>query len=130
MPAIFGALACAVALMACTHPAVTEAVTGPVPMARGAECRAACASLGMQLTSVVLIMNSAGCVCQVTTPGVSTRDGAAAAAGGMAIAAMRAAEEQSAEEQRRHEEEENAKRQRDDDDKRRQEDDERHRQTF
>jgi len=128
--ALLGAMA-VMAVMACTHPPVTEAVTGPVPMARGTECRAACSSLGMQLTSVVLIMNSAGCVCQVMAPGGATHDGAAAAAGGMAIAAVRAAQQQEQEEERRRQDDEqNRKRQQDDDDKRRQEEERQRQQPY
>lgn len=75
-------------------PAVQQAVQGPLPAERGPQCREACAQLGMTLTSVVLIMNSAGCVCQVIDPKpapAATQGGAAAAAGGAAIAATAAA---------------------------------------
>ena len=102
-------MAAGVALLACVSP-VSKAVSGPLDVERGAECRTACSTLGMQLTSVVLIMNSAGCVCQAIEPApppaveptrtpapqpVSAgQSGAAAAAGGAAIAAVVAAQQQ------------------------------------
>ena len=93
------------ALVGCIPP-VSKAVVGPVPAERGQECRAACTALGMQLSQVVLIMNSAGCVCQVppdpTTPGAAPPSGgASAAAGGAAIAATVAAERARADQERR-----------------------------
>jgi len=105
-------------IAACANP-VNRAVAGPVDVMRGEECRVACTNLGMELTQVVLIMNSAGCVCQVaptSAPGSSTAPaerpapqagGAATAAGGAAIAAVAAeAQRQAAERARRTQEEE------------------------
>jgi hypothetical protein len=95
--------AAGVALAGCfpVPASVSAAVEGPVPDERGEECRVACGSLGMELTSVVLIMNHAGCVCQIipapipaSPEGPSSQDkGAAAAAGGAAVAAVIAAQE-------------------------------------
>lgn len=87
----------AIGLSGCNE--VNKAVIGPLPPERGSECRANCASLGMQLTSVVLIMNSTGCVCQVidvtkplgATPAATAEQAAAAVGGGAAIAATAAA---------------------------------------
>src|SRR3954462_15415679 len=89
--------ALAIGLSGCNE--VNRAVSGPLPPERGAECRANCASLGMQLTSVVLIMNSTGCVCQVidapkppgATPAATAEQAAAAVGGGAAIAVTAAA---------------------------------------
>lgn len=89
--------ALAIGLSGCFE--VSKAVTGPLPVERGSECRANCTSLGMQLTSVVLIMNSTGCVCQVidvpkppgAAPAVTAESAAAAVVGGAAIAATAAA---------------------------------------
>jgi hypothetical protein len=89
--------ALALGLIACNE--VNKAVVGPLPAERGTECRANCAALGMQLTSVVLIMNSTGCVCQVidaaqppgAPPVASAQSAAAAIVGGAAIAATAAA---------------------------------------
>src|SRR5215510_730584 len=77
-------------------PEVSKAVVGPLPVQRAQECRANCSALGMELTSVVLIMNSTGCVCQVleaskpaTAP--ASAPGASAIIGGAAIAVTAAA---------------------------------------
>jgi len=78
---------------------VNKAVVGPLPAERASECRANCAALGMQLTSVVLILNSTGCVCQVidvaqppgAPPATTAAPAAAAVVGGAAIAATAAA---------------------------------------
>lgn len=97
---IAGVVISCTAMIGC-FPPVQKAVTGPVPTERAAECRTSCKALGMQLTSVVLIMNSAGCVCQVLeaappaeTP-AATPAAASAISGGAAIAATIAAAEAS-----------------------------------
>jgi hypothetical protein len=120
-------IAAAMMLAACVAP-VTPAVAGPVQTERGQECRAACAGLGMQLTSVVLIMNSAGCVCQVNDPPPRADGGGAAAAmGGAAIAAVVAKQrEDEAARQRQQDEEEQKKQQ--DDQKKQQEEEQRRQQ--
>jgi hypothetical protein len=80
-----------IALFGCFNE-VNKAVVGPLPIERGNECRANCAALGMQLTSVVLIMNSTGCVCQVLdAPKPVGATPAAAIVGGAAIAVTAAA---------------------------------------
>lgn len=89
-------------LLAACAAEVTPAVQGPVRVERATECRANCAALGMELQSVVLILNNAGCVCQATPP-PTISGGAAAASGGAVIAAMLAQEEA---DKRRAEEEE------------------------
>lgn len=86
--------ALAVLLAACPQPAVTPAVQGPVQVERATECRASCSALGMELQSVVLILNNAGCVCQVLGAQPQQSGGAAAASGGAAIAVMMAQEEE------------------------------------
>jgi hypothetical protein len=51
----------------------------------GDECKATCEQLGMSLGAVVIIRNSAGCVCTPgTEAGGATTGGGAATAGGMA----------------------------------------------
>ncbi|AKQ67904.1 hypothetical protein A176_004816 [Myxococcus hansupus] len=58
------------ALSGCT---VARPATLTVPKERAAECRSICSDLDMRLGAVVVIMNSAGCVCEprdeeTTTP--------------------------------------------------------------
>jgi hypothetical protein len=65
-----------------------------LPRERATECRDNCAALDMQLAAVVIIMNSAGCVCQPKgqpAPGPAVSAGAAAVAGGAVITAAVAA---------------------------------------
>jgi len=64
-----------------------------VPKERATECASVCQNLGMQLSAMVVIMSSAGCVCEpVRAPG-EKQAGASAAAGGALIAAELAAEQ-------------------------------------
>jgi hypothetical protein len=67
--------------------ATAAATRRSVPRERADECRANCASLGMELSAMVIMMNSAGCVCQPAgRPSASTTGaGAAAIAGSVAI---------------------------------------------
>ncbi|WIG93583.1 hypothetical protein [Myxococcus sp. SDU36] len=51
----------ALALSSCT---VARPATLTVPKERAAECRTICKDLDMRLGAVVVIMNSAGCVCE------------------------------------------------------------------
>ncbi|RKH58328.1 hypothetical protein D7V93_16885 [Corallococcus llansteffanensis] len=86
-------------LMACT---TAKATAFALPMERATECRSLCEQIDMKLGAVVIIMNSAGCVCEPKSaegmsPAVS---GAAAAAGG---ALIQANAEVNAEESRRRE---------------------------
>jgi len=121
------AAAASVAFAACIPP-VAPAVEGPVSNARGEECRGACVALGMELTSVVLIMNHAGCVCQIipaplpaSPEAPSSQDkGAAAAAGGAAVAAVLAAQEEEERQRRSHDDDDRRRRQQDDDRQRQQ----------
>ena len=58
---------------------------------RATECVEVCQKLGMHLTAMVVMMSSAGCVCE---PGLAVNahaGGASAAAGGSTIAATQAA---------------------------------------
>jgi hypothetical protein len=85
-------------------PAVAPANSGDVPRERATECASVCTKLGMRLSAVVVMMNSAGCVCEPLPPGASAppptpalpgaapaAPGASAAAGGVSIAAAQAA---------------------------------------
>jgi len=71
---------------------VQRAASYSVTRERTTECERVCYDLGMRLSAMVVMMNSAGCVCEplqqraATTPG-----GASAAAGGSTIAATVAA---------------------------------------
>ena len=65
-----------------------------VPKERGTECLDICTGLGMKLGAVVVIMNSAGCVCEPAGATGAVTSGSAAAAGGAAIAAAQAAARQ------------------------------------
>ena len=73
-----------------------------VPRERADECRANCASLDMQLTAVVLVLNSAGCVCEPkASPSAPASAGAGGAAAGGAAAASAQAVLAAQEQQRR-----------------------------
>jgi hypothetical protein len=52
------------------------------------ECVAHCGTLGMELTAVVIIMDSTGCVCEPAGRAPTVSHGAAAATGGAAIQAV------------------------------------------
>jgi hypothetical protein len=85
-------LALALAASGCV---TSSATYGAVRKELATECVENCEALGMHLSAVVIISNSAGCVCEPTAPGGEPpRAGAAAAAGGAAIAAARASEQQ------------------------------------
>lgn len=102
MKAVLFGIAIAVAGAGCAKP-VNQAVYEMPDKARRGECHAACAALDMELAAMVLMMNSAGCVCQVPAvqgpPGVSS--GASAVSGGATIIAAQIAAAQAAEAQRR-----------------------------
>lgn len=51
------------------------------------QCRRHCADLGLELSAVVIIRTSAGCVCEPAAAG-ARREGGAAVAGGAAIQAI------------------------------------------
>ncbi len=84
-------LALLAALLATTGCTVSSAVgTGyTLPRERALECREHRQSLDMRLAAVVLVMNSAGCVCEPPTAGAPLSGAAAAAAGGTTIAEIR-----------------------------------------
>jgi hypothetical protein len=74
------------------RPTIEPANVGDVPRERAGECAQVCAKLGMRLSAVVVMMNSAGCVCEPPAPAPGVPVGAtSAAAGGTAIAAAEAA---------------------------------------
>ena len=91
---VSAALVSLAVLAACT---VRQAVNSGVaiPRERRTECEANCGSLGMRLGSVVLIMDSVGCVCVPADAPPSTADSASAVSGGALIAVT-------AEEEARH----------------------------
>jgi hypothetical protein len=65
---------------------------GAVTRERATECEQVCANLGMRMSAMVVMMNSAGCVCEPPAARASaTAGGASAAAGGTTIAAAAAA---------------------------------------
>ena len=55
------------------------------------ECTKLCQSMGLQLTAVVVVASSAGCVCEAQ-PGAARPSGATAAASGGAVVALQEAE--------------------------------------
>jgi hypothetical protein len=66
---------------------VTQAAAhGTVPKERATECVAHCDELGMKLAAVVIIRNSAGCVCEPKDAQARATSSVAAAAGGALIA--------------------------------------------
>lgn len=77
--------------------ATAKATTLALPMERATECRQLCEQIDMKLSAVVIIMNSAGCVCE-PKPAEGTNaavTGAAAASGGAIIQALAEAARQS-----------------------------------
>lgn len=72
-----------------------QATRLPTPKERVTECEQICGNLGMKLSAFVVMMNSAGCVCEPkqapASSGSVSREGAGAAAGGVTIAAAAAA---------------------------------------
>lgn len=73
----------------------TQATAFSVPKERATECVAHCAALDMKLAAVVIISNSAGCVCEPQDAQMkASLAGAAAAAGGQMIEAQNAQQSQ------------------------------------
>jgi hypothetical protein len=73
--------------------ATRKATSRSLPRERASECLAHCDTLGMRLTAVVVIMDSAGCVCEpqaAPAPSASATPvtGAATIAGGATVAAV------------------------------------------
>jgi hypothetical protein len=75
---------------------VTQRATAfSVPKERATECVAHCAEIDMKLAAVVIISNSAGCVCEPQDAQLkASLAGAAAAAGGQMIEAENAQQQQ------------------------------------
>lgn len=73
----------------------SQATQYAVPRHTARRCARHCSGLGMRLGAVVIIMNSAGCVCERGQLGKAVRSGAAAVAGGMMIHATRAQQRRS-----------------------------------
>ena len=71
--------------------ATAPATTKSLPKERADECRRHCKTLDMELGAIVIVVNSAGCVCQPKRPPNSSqpdqRGNAAAIAGGAAVKA-------------------------------------------
>lgn len=75
---------------------VNEAITKDLPPERAQECVRNCEKLGMKLGAVVLMMNSAGCVCEpveAAPPAAPTSKAARRAAVLAGAAAIHAAQE-------------------------------------
>lgn len=73
-----------------------SAPTGPlvsVPKDTARTCRSHCSQLGLKLSAVVIIMSSAGCVCEPRGAVSQSRRGASAAVGGAIIHAARQEEQ-------------------------------------
>ncbi|AKF85917.1 hypothetical protein SAMN05443572_109108 [Myxococcus fulvus] len=70
------------------------ATTAAVPKERATECVKICTDLDMELGAVVIIRNSAGCVCSPKDK-AATPEGAGAAAAGSAAAQVLEQEQQS-----------------------------------
>jgi hypothetical protein len=73
---------------------VGPAARGPLPKERLTECEQMCTDLGLTMSALVIIYNSAGCVCQRPDAKGSTTAAVGAAAGGATIAVI--AEQQQA----------------------------------
>jgi hypothetical protein len=84
-------------LLSACSPEVSRAVYGTLPVERRTECESACRKLGLELSAMVLMMSSAGCVCQVPQRKESTvAPGGGLGAGATTIAAAQAAASASA----------------------------------
>jgi len=95
-------LAILATVIACQTPQTRAPTYSPVTREHAGYCVQVCRNLGMQMTAMVVIMSSAGCVCQPARGAPSApAPGAAAAASGAAIAAATAAAAMEAEAQRR-----------------------------
>jgi hypothetical protein len=82
-------------LLSTTGCVTQRATTFSVPKERATECVANCAELDMKLAAVVIISNSAGCVCEPREEQLkASLAGAAAAAGGQMIQAENAQRQQ------------------------------------
>lgn len=77
-------------------PDVQPAIRGNLPRDRAAECQRGCEQLGLQLSAVVLMMNSAGCVCEPPHPGQPSSPAAASTAAAARMALVAAARRQGA----------------------------------
>lgn len=81
-----------------------RATTMATPKELVTHCQKVCTDVGMEMTAMVVIMNSSGCVCEFKKSGSAspTAAGAGAASGGAIIAAAAAAQAaQAAAEQQR-----------------------------
>jgi hypothetical protein len=125
------------ALLACqTMPAVDPGLK--VRSDTRPQCALHCEELGMRLGAIVLIRNSAGCVCEprdappraegpaVRDPAPARSGGAATGGGALVVALEEAALE---EEAQRRKQQEDERRQREDEERRQREDDSRRRAT-
>ena len=74
--------------------ATARATAYPLSKERATECTKHCETLEMRLAAVVVIMNSAGCVCEPKDARAGVASGGAAAAGGAAIATALEAQRQ------------------------------------
>lgn len=108
-------LALLIPVMGCatTHPAVDPGVK--LRPETPAECADRCREMGMRLGAVVLIRNSAGCVCEPagappSPPSARGAGGAAAAVSGAVVAEEEEAERQRQEEREQRRSEEEARR--------------------
>lgn len=72
--------------------ATRQATSRTLPRERASECATHCDTLGMRLSAVVIIMDSAGCVCE-PRGAASPAPAAAAVAGGAALVAAQEAEQ-------------------------------------
>ena len=88
--AILGTISALFFLSGCE---TARATSMNIPKERVTECEQVCTNVGMKLGAFVVMMNSAGCVCEpITPPAVSAPSaGAGALSGGATIAATAAA---------------------------------------
>jgi hypothetical protein len=66
-----------------------------LPHELASECSSNCTQLDMRMSAVVIIMNSAGCVCEPKTTATPPTAGSATIAGGAAIQAVLQAQRES-----------------------------------
>lgn len=92
----------AIAVVACSTPRAPIAHGETLTPENASECRSLCANAGLDLASVVVILNSVGCVCEPKHASVGAQHGGStAAAGAVIIMAAAAAAQQQQQQQHR-----------------------------
>ncbi len=79
---------------------IDQAATKTVPRSTATNCENVCVNMGLRMTAVVVIMNSAGCVCEKQpTAGTASQSSTAIAGSAIIHAAQQAAAQQKQQQQ-------------------------------